>query len=189
MKTIRVSWVLAVVIGALLVPAGADERRRRDGDDTTGPLDIAWIKHAHRTSPRGVRQLVHTVRLYERWPANRLRHRGYIHLFFQLKGHSGSPEERTLWIIYKDGRLRARMYNTLGDPPKFLAKVGLWRTNGRAVKVAFRKSLLRRRAFSRYRWGALSYIEGDHPLCDRSQGCGDFAPDLRRGKRYVRHEL
>ena len=177
------------MLGSVALPAGADQRRARDADDTKGPLDIAWIKHGHRTNTRGVRQLVHTVRLYKRWPARRLRHRGYVHLFFQLRGHPGNPEERTLWIVYEKGKLRARMYNALGDPPKFLANVGLWRPDGRTVKVTFRKSLLRRRPFDHYKWSALSYIEGGHPLCGRSNGCGDFAPDLKRGKRYLRHDI
>lgn len=180
---------IAVAVGLAVMPAAADQKRVVDGNDTTGPLDIHWIKHAHRTNAKGQRQLVHTVRLYERWPVRRLRHRGYVHLFFQLRGHPGNPEERTLWIIYENGKLKAEMYNTLGDPPKYLRDVRLWRPDGRTVKVAFRKSLLRRRDFNYYKWGALSYIEGRHPLCGRSQGCGDFAPDVRDGKRYVRHQL
>lgn len=180
---------VAVIVALGVLPAAADENQVRDGDDTRGPLDIAWIKHGHRTKANGQRQLVHTIRLYERWPVRRLRHRGYIHLFFDLRGHPGNPEERTLWIIYEDGKLKAEMYNTLGDPPKYLGDVPLWRPNGRTVKVAFRKSLLRRRDFDYYKWGALSYIEAGHPLCGRSQGCGDLAPDVGDGKRYVKHDL
>jgi len=174
---------------AALLPARADNRRRWDGNDTRGPLDIASIKHAHRTNDRGNRQLVHTVRLFEGWPVKRLRHQGYIHLFFQLPGHPGNPEERTLRITYDDGRLRGEMFNSLGDPPRFLAKVAVWRPNPKTVKAAFRKTLLRRRSFDAYQWSALSYVEDRHPLCNRSAGCGDWAPNVRRGKRYVRHDV
>ncbi|HVM36008.1 MAG TPA: hypothetical protein VM784_11780 [Actinomycetota bacterium] len=52
-----------------------------------------------------------------------------------------------------------------------------------------RKSLLRRRSFDAYKWSALSFVEGRHRLCDRSNGCADWAPDLRRGKRYLRHDI
>jgi hypothetical protein len=172
-----------------LFPATADERRSRDGDDASGPLDIAWIKHAHRINASDVHQLVHTVRLYQPWPVEQLRHRGYILLFFQLPGHRGNPEERTLWITYRRGSLQAKMYNTLGDPPRFLARVTLWRPNPTTVKVAFRKRLLRHRDFDRYEWGALSFVEERHRLCGGSQDCDDFAPDLRNGKNYVAHRL
>lgn len=178
-----------LIVATAFSPAVGDERLSRDGNDANGPLDIAWIKHAHRINSRDVRQLVHTVRLYEPWPVEELRHRGYIHLFFQLAGHRNNPQERTLWITYEDGKLEAKMYSTLGDPPKFLANVTMWRPDPKTVKVAFRKRLLRHREFARYKWGALSFVEERHRLCPGPEDCDDFAPDLRNGKNYVTHRL
>ncbi len=178
-----------LVLAASVVPAEADTRRRSDGNDTRGPLDIARIEHGHRVNAKGARQLTHTVRTYGEWRSRLLRRRAFIHLFFQLKGHPGNPEERAVWITYEDGRLQAEMYNTLGDPPKFLAKVSVWRPDERTVKIAFRKRLLRRRSFDHYGWTTLSYIEQSHRFCDRRGGCGDFAPNMRGGKRYLRHDL
>lgn len=178
-----------LIVGCLLLFAGvsgqADTKRVQDRDDAKGPLDIAWIKHEHRTNAAGVRRLVHTVRLYERWPVDRLRHRGFINVFFDLRGNRDWREERALYITYHKGKLRAELLNFAADPPTFLRIVPLWRPNRRTVKFALRKSDLRRRSFSYYRWLAVSVIEERHPLCGHSGSCDDHAPN--RG--YVRHDL
>lgn len=180
---------LLLIAGCLFLFAGvsvqADTKRVDDPDDAKGPLDIAWIKHEHRTTAAGVRQFVHTVRLYERWPVDRLRHRGFINLFFDLRGNRDWREERAVYITYKKGKLRAELFNFAADPPTFLRTVPMWRPNERTVKFALRESDLRRRPFSYYRWFAVSFIEERHPLCGRSGGCNDYAP--KRG--YVRHDL
>lgn len=175
--------VLLVTISALIVAdvsvVSADDGRRRDADDATGPLDIAWIRHSHRTSDRGVHHLVHTVRLFEPWPVRRLRHRGYINLFFDLPGNRDWREERALYISYENGRLRAEMINFGVDPPESMKYVALWRPNRRTVKVAFGRSLLSQSDFGYYTWRALSFIEEGHELCDRSGGCTDSTGELR----------
>ncbi|HWC14850.1 MAG TPA: hypothetical protein VG929_09670 [Actinomycetota bacterium] len=177
--------ILACLLAVASVPVQADTKRITDGDDVEGPLDIAWIKHEHGTNAAGLRKLVHTVRLYERWPVDRLRHRGFINLFFDLRGDPDWREERAVYITYDNGKLRAELYDFAADPPTFLRTVPMWRPNGRTIKFALRKSDLRRRPFSYYRWFALSFIEERHPLCGESGGCDDHAPD--RG--YVRHDL
>lgn len=135
--------------------------------------------------PKGVPQLVHTVRFHRAWPVKKVRHRGFVHLNFDLRGHRDSPQERSIWITYRKGRLIATMYATLGDPPKRLARVALWRPDWRTVKVAFPKSLLRR-GLERYKWNAMSFVEGRHDACPRRNGCTDWTPN---GRRYVRHVL
>lgn len=129
--------------------------------------------------------MVHTIRLQRRWPLRRLRHHGYVKLFFDLRGNRGWREERAVWITYEDGRLQAELVNYAADPPQVMHRIPLWRTNGRTIKVAFRKSALRRRDFAYYDWIALSFVEERHPLCGRRGGCSDYAPD--RG--YIRHRL
>lgn len=182
-----------LVIAALLAigsPTGAvaDRARVRDGNDARGPLDVARIAHGHRVGPKGVRQLVHTIRFRRAWPVKKLRHRGFVHLDFDLRGHRDSPQERSIWITYRKGRLIATMYATLGDPPKRLARVALWRPDWRTVRVAFPSSLLRKR-LERYKWNALSFVEGRHDLCSRRDGCADWAPNPGGRSRFVRHVL
>lgn len=186
-------WTRIALVAALVVAAApaslADTKRWRDGNDARGPLDIASISHAHRMGPKGVRQLVHTVRFHRAWPVRKLKHKGFVHLQIDRPGHRGSPQERTVWITYRKGRLIATMYNTLGDPPKKLARVQLWRPSRRIVKVAFPKTLLKRRGLERYKWNAIAYVEGGHDLCPGRNGWTDLAPNPAGGRRYVRHVL
>lgn len=184
-KVLLVVVAVSLIAGGSLAPATADERRLRDGNDAEGPLDISWVSHGHRTNAKGQRQLVHTIRLFERWPVQRLRHRGFINLFFDLKGNQGWRPEREIVISYVDGRLRAELVNFAADPPQFMRFVPLWRPDGRTVKVAFRRSALRQRKYGYYDWEGLSFIEEGHPLCDRPGGCSDGFPN--RGS--IRHEV
>ena len=187
----RAALSLAIVLAAPLslpVASRADTERFRDGNTARGPLDIASISHGHRMGPKGVRQLAHTIRLHRAWPVKKLRHRGFVHVDFELRGNPDGPQERSIWIVHRKGRLVATMYATLGDPPKRLARVALWRPDWRTVKVAFPKSLLRK-GLDRYKWAALSFVEGRHELCGKSGGCTDWAPNPEDRRRYVKHVL
>ncbi|HYP24854.1 MAG TPA: hypothetical protein VEV43_14895 [Actinomycetota bacterium] len=179
--------VAAMLVGA--TGAVADTRRWRDGNEARGPLDIARIAQGHRIGPKGVAQVVHTIRLHRAWPVKRLRHRGYVVVQFDRRGHPDGPNERMLRIFYKRGGLVATMYNSLGDPPKRLARVALWRPDRRTVKVAFPPKLLKRRGLERYEWNVMSFVEGRHDLCAKRHGCMDLAPNRENGRRYVRHVL
>jgi hypothetical protein len=187
--------VALVLVAALLdsvsgtAAVHADTRRWRDGNDARGPLDIALVSQGHRMGPKGVPQLVHTIRLHRAWPVKKLRHQGFVHVLFDRKGHPNGPEERNLWIVYRGGHLVATMYNSLGDPPKRLARVALWRPDWRTVKVAFPKTLLKRRGLERYKWSVLSFVEARHELCPRRDGCSDLAPNPANRRRYVKHVL
>lgn len=182
-RTWFVLLTAALLCGGLVPAAGADGERRRDGNDARGPLDIARISHGHRDG-----RLVHTIRLRRPWPAQELRHRGFAHVYFELRGHPGNPPERTLQIVYEKGGLVARMYNSLGDPPKHIGRVALRRPDRRTVRVLFPPKLLRR-GVQRYKWNAVTFVEGGHDLCRRRGGCVDWAPNTRRGFRYVEHVL
>jgi hypothetical protein len=184
----RLLVVTAVIAALLAPPAHADGRRFADGNKARGPLDIARISHGHRLGPKGG-QLVHTVRFHRAWPVEKLRRQGFVHLDFDLRGNAGGPQERSIWIVYRKGKLVATMYATLGDPPKRLARVALWRPDWRTVRVAFPKTLLRKRPPQRYEWAALSFVDGRHDLCPRRRrGCFDYAPNPDR-RRYVKHVL
>lgn len=173
-------WITVLCVLALLAlpVAHADEGTAFDGNDAPGPLDIRSLAHSHRVNDRGVTQLVHTVRLYERWPVQRLRHRGYINLFLDLPGNDGWREERAVYISYEDGRLRAEMIDQSVDPPEPMGYVPLRRPNRRTMKVLLRQSHLGL-GVSSYRWHAVSYVEARHDLCGRSGGCSDITGRLR----------
>lgn len=178
--------LLTMVTLTLLVPVSvADEHRVRDGADAHGPLDLARVKHGHRTTPAGVRRLLHIVRLDERWPVEKLRHQGYVHLFFDLPGRPDWREERAVWVTYDNGRLRAELVNFAADPPFVMREVRLRRPDGRTLRISFRRSALRRRPFVRYDWYVISNIEQRHPLCGGRDDCHDRAPDGRQ----IRHRL
>ena len=180
--------LLTILLLVAPVPSLADTGHRRDGNDARGPLDIARIAHRHRTTGGGSYLLVHTVRLHGAWPVKKLRHRGFAHFYFELRGHPGNPPERTLQIVYERGRLVARMYNSLGDPPRHIRRVTLRRPDWRTVRVLFPKSLLRK-GLKRYKWNVLTFVEGRHGSCPRRSGCDDWAPNLRRGLRYLDYHL
>lgn len=176
----RKRWFVAVsILGLFALPAAnADESRFLDGNDAPGPLDIRSVAHSHQVNERGVAQLVHTVRLYERWPVHRLTHRGYINLFFDLPGNEGWHEERAVYISYEGGRLRAEMIDQSVDPPQPMGSVPLRRPNPRTVKVLLRELHLGP-GVSSYRWNAVSYVEARHNLCGRAGGCSDITASLR----------
>lgn len=178
----RTSGFLSLV-ACVVVSTGtlvqADTRRAEDPDDAKGPLDIAWIKHDHRITETGRRRLVHTVRLFEPWPVDRLRHRGFIHMFFDLRGDPNWRDDRAVYITYEDGQLHAELFDFAADPPTFIRDLVLRRPDGRTLKITLRKSDLRKRSFGHYDWSVLSFIEERHRLCGESGGCGDWSPLLR----------
>lgn len=183
----RASFSSLVLASALIVGAtsvSADTAGRGDPDDAKGPLDIARIRHMHITTERGHHRLVHEIRLYERWPVRKLRHRGFVNVFFEVEEtEPGTPPERAVYISYELGRLRAELVEF--DPPRSLRFLRLWRPDRRTVRFALRRSDLSEGSFDTYRWHAVSYIEEDHRLCGETGGCDDQAPN--RG--WVRHDL
>lgn len=184
--------VLASILSVFIVgaaPLRADTKRWFDGDDARGPLDIAAISHGHRMGPKGGRQLVHTIRFHRAWPVRKLKHRGFAHVQLDRRGHRDGPQEREVWIVYRRGHLIATMYNTLGDPPKKLARVQLWRPDRRTVKIAFPKKLIKRRGLERYKWSVIAFVESGHELCPKRDACSDLAPNPANGRRFVRHVL
>ncbi len=182
--------LLAVVVSSVgAVPAArADRTRFADGNDAPGPLDIARISHGHRTTSNGVHRLVHTVRLGRAWPVQKLKKRGFLLLYFELRGHRGDPPERTLQVEYEKGKLVARMYDTLADPSDHLARVPFRQPDRRTLRFSFPKSLLRE-GLRRYKWNAVTAVERRAKACGRVGGCVDWAPDSADKIEYVKHVL
>jgi hypothetical protein len=178
---------VVIFLGAPFAPA--DVQRKPDPPDNPSALDIQWIQHSHRTSPKGKHQLVHTIRTYGPWRKRILERHGKITLEFDLRGNSGNPPERSIWIDHKNGRLRAIMYRTLGDPPARLVKLPVWRPDRHTIKVAFAPRWLRTRDLSFYRWAASVSLDSSHPSCTERFSCNDRAPDGGTNRRYFHHQI
>jgi hypothetical protein len=185
---------ITILVGALALSlvltgaAHANQKRFHDSDDAPGVLDIARVAHGHRTTSSGARHLVHTLKFVKAWPVKKLGRAGFAVVYFELPGHRDNPPERTLQIEYEDGKLVARMFATLGDPPDHLGPVTMWRPNWRTIKVSFPKSLLRK-GLKRYKWNAVSFVERKRGMCGRRGGCTDWAPSMADDQRYIRHVL
>lgn len=181
--------VAACLSLVLVAPtADADRTRFSDGNDARGPLDIARVAHAHRTTSAGAHVLVHTVRLHRAWPVAKLGKAGFLLLYFELPGNRDVPPERTLQVEREKGRLVARMYDTGVEPSDHLGRVRMRRPDGRTLRFSFAKSLLRP-GLRRYKWNAVSAVERHRRMCRRAGGCVDWAPDSRDRHDYIRHVL
>jgi hypothetical protein len=184
--------VLAAVLGVGVVVGSvqADRGARVDPDDAAGVLDMSEVSHAHRFA-HGRNKLVHTVTMYESWGLQHVNGNDSIQIEYQLPGRNRTnPPERLLVISVKDGDLKAKLYSTLGDPPKFLANLALTRPRDRSVRVTFGKHLLRKN-LSSYRYRVFSYFEKSGTDCRRAEPCTDDAPDTQpSGARgWIAHDL
>lgn len=185
---IAVAGGLVAALG--VAPALADSAAFEDADDSAGVLDILGAGHGHdRVS--GKRVLVHSISTFEGWDRGDLNKNSSLQIEFQLPGRNRtSPPERLLVISARNQRLRAKMYSTLGDPPKFLANVSLTRPSRRTVEVAFPKKLLRR-SLDRYRYRVFTYYLKRGTACGAPEGCSDDAPDARANgnRNWILHDL
>jgi hypothetical protein len=179
-----VALALLVVPGLLGVPAGADTGEHSDPDDSPGVLDIATIDHGHKMVD-GRRKLVHTITTFESWDLDDINSNDSLQMEFQLPGNNRtSPPERLIVINVKKGALKAKMYDTRGDPPAFIANLALSRPTGDSIRVTFGKRLLRK-SLGSYKWRAFTYYEKTDSPCSRPEACSDQAP----ARLWLRHEL
>ncbi|MEA2452385.1 MAG: hypothetical protein QOG04_1095 [Actinomycetota bacterium] len=185
----RLVGVLAMTV-LLAVPAFADTGEKSDPDDSPGVLDIASVAHGHHFA-FGRNKLEHTITTQESWGLDDVNSNDSIQIEFQLPGDNRtSPPERLLVINVKNGELKAKLYNTLGDPPKFVANVSLSRPDNRSVRVRFGKHLLRKHLKS-YKYRVFTYYEKTGSDCNRPEACQDATPDIGdSGNRvWIRHDL
>ncbi len=188
---------IVVVLVMLLVamtpaPAGADRALDRDADDTAGLLDIARIVHKHRKRRPNV--FVHKIVMYDRWTNSAIsspHDSRRITVTFDVRragyGCIGCITEREVVITSQSGDLRAVLYNHLGDPPRKLADLRVWRPNDRTVAFSVRKRQLMRKDRNHYDWGVGTIYQrrGDQD-CPPRRSCFDYAP---RRRELLRHQL
>jgi hypothetical protein len=182
---------LGVLVCALVVvPAGADDAAESDPNDSAGVLDVAAVGHGHATV-NGKHKLQHTIETYESWNLSDINSNDSLQIEFQLPGNNRtSPPERLIVINEKNGELKAKIYDTRGDPPRFLANLSLSRPTTDSVVVTFAKKWLRK-GLDHYKYRVFAYFEKRGTACHRPEGCSDDAPDARpNGNRnWIRHDL
>jgi hypothetical protein len=185
--------LLAATIG-LVTPVSADYGRYLDaGGDAKGRLDIADVIYSHRKWG-GERRFSHLVSMWRSWKPRMLdRPHRVIHLFFDTRQGVGYEDysfvtERRVEIFFRRGRLRAALYNHLGDPPRRIANVRVRRSGSRGVFVVIPRRLLKRGRLRYYEWAFMSvFSRKGHRLCPLRDPCVDRTG--RRRSDYFRHDL
>lgn len=181
--------ILVTVVGLLGIAfsAHADMVAKTDGDDTPGRLDIARIAVKHRSAHPNV--FIHKITMQRAWDSSLLKSGFHatrqIRATFDVRrkvgyGCIGCISEREVIINFVDGKLRATLYNHLGDPPKRLKSLPVWRPTRRTVAFAVTRKQLRRSDYSSYDWGVVSFFEqrgSEH--CRPGSGCSDLVPNGR----------
>jgi DNA-binding transcriptional LysR family regulator len=172
----------------------ADRVAKADGDDTRGPLDIARIVHKHRKGHPNV--FIHRIIMQRKWRRRALRstpkHDGAITVTFDVdpsRGYhcTGCVTEREVLIFVKHHRLIATLYNHLGDPPRKLADLPVWRPNHRTVAFSVRRRQLSGKRLDSYDWGVETRYSRWRSSCPASNTCFDMAPN--HAHDLVRHNL
>ncbi len=174
--------IAALLVALLAVPASANVRSIRDGNDSPGRLDVKGAGHGH-----GERAgtLVHRIKTREPWRNGALRDNlSKIVIDFEVNGDL----TRQLTIdVNEDNKLVATMRDLESD--RSVGRGRVTRADRRSLRVSFGKKLLGNRVHS-YRWRVTtSYQRDGHPKCDEDEHgnlpCLDRAPN----KGMVRHRL
>lgn len=182
-----------LVLASIASPAAADRGTRADRDDTRGPLDIARIVHNHREGRPNI--FIHKIVMHEPWRLRALRsttrETRRITVTFDVRPNVGYPcagciTEREVVVYAKDGQLHADLFNHLGDPPRHLADLRVWRPNGRSVAFSVTRRQLGASRVDSYAWGVkTTYSRRGSPSCPPRTACFDVAPD----DTLLRHRL
>lgn len=181
--------ILVIVLGLLGVsfPAHADTVAKADGDDTAGRLDIVRIVVKHRRNHPNV--FIHKITMHRAWDSSLLR--SGVHATRQITttfdvrrnvgyGCTGCITEREVILDFFDGELHATLYNHLGDPPRRLKSLPVWRPTARTVAFVVSRKQLRHSDYSSYDWGVQSLFEKRGSRhCRSGDGCSDLVPDRR----------
>lgn len=189
-----IALVLVVCLSTSL-PAGADMRTVTDDNDTKGRLDIISASHDHRATEAGKQFLVHRIEMHDPWRSrlltNNRRQAVYVQILFDTRQDVGYDDysgvtEREVIVMYRRKKLRAILYNHLGDPPKRLARLPIQRTGENGFEILITKRQLKKGELSYYEWGVQTvFSKKGHEHCPPRKTCFDQAPD----KKYQRHNL
>lgn len=180
MKLGRFVILVIVSLATLVGAASGDVSRVRDrrGDSSARAIDIKWVQHGHRDG-----KLLHTVRTYRPWRKVWLKDWSAINFTFDRKDGRRRNVERVLVVVYRKGRLVARMGDVTSKQTRWIGRGEVRRPNGKTLKVLFERRLLGRH-FGAYDWGYTMMIQDAGP-CD--QVCSDSVPEL--GSPAIRHRL
>jgi hypothetical protein len=186
--------VLSLLLSLFAPPALADRVAKLDGDDTPGPLDIARIEHKHLSGHPNV--FVHKIVMESGWRRRAIhstaRHDRYIIVTFDVDPSKGSHcigciTEREVLIRASRAHVVATLYNHLGDPPRKLRTLPVWRPSRRTIAFSIRRRQLSHKHIDFYDWGVQTMYERTASLCPRSAPCPDTAPN--DSNRLLRHDL
>lgn len=165
--------LLAVTATLFTGVANADFKRRTDGDDSSGMLDLRSASHAHRSG-----LLVHSVETYEPWE-NEILVDGLTRFNF-LFSYRGSPRRQLVVEVADD---QQSLFAEMSDwrTGKIVGYAKVWRPDERSLRVEFPKRLLSRK-LAKYRWSVSSgYHQSGPPPCGDAEGvstaCTDHVPD------------
>lgn len=172
-RTLFAALAISLLAGA---PTAATESRRRDPNDTPGPLDIRRIAHGHA----GGGALWHKIVTYGTWGRKALQGPEIIRFQFSTDGEDRFDEVNAS-VDLKDGKLQAWIYpyvegsDYAGVGPS--QRIRLKRVNRRSVKIFFDRSWVDKR--DRYAWSVwTSYKDKNSRHCTKT--CSDRAPDRGR---------
>jgi hypothetical protein len=184
------SWELivaksaAVLLGVALLLGGhasASDRTIRDGNDTSGVLDVRSATHGHA----GAGVLTHRIKSREVWGNKDLQDSlSKIVINFEV---GGDPERELTIDLADGGGLKATMRDF--DSGRIVGRGHATRTGRRGVQVEFKEDLLGSQVGA-YAWQVVTaFQENGHRRCDEDQhgdvSCVDRAPN----SGMVRHQL
>lgn len=183
-----VAALVSLFLFALPGAAHGDADVARDADDTSGRLDVRYIRHGHGTEMRLLR---HRISTRGEWGNRLLRRKGAgrIYLLFSTSGNDCS--ELRMRVVRREGDLRASIQtydpggcgpnDDMGAQSNFQrVDAEIERRRGTDLIVTFPKRVLGR-SLDGYKWSVQTELKSRR--CDRR--CIDFAPDEGDGRRGV----
>jgi hypothetical protein len=186
--------VCGVLLSLIALPALADHVVQSDGNDTHGPLDIARIEHKHLRGDPVV--FIHKIVMQRGWRRRAIhstaQHDRYIIVTFDADLSKGSHcigciSEREVLIHASRWHVFATLYNHLGDPPRKLTNLHVWRPSRRTIAFSVGRHQLSHKHIDFYDWGVETFYERSASSCPQKDPCFDMTPN--HPNRLLRHNL
>jgi hypothetical protein len=178
--------LLFVVFGFSTHVARADSLVRRDPNDTSGPLDVLRVAHAHG---RKHSVLAHRIVTAGRWDESDLRNKNsYLYFWFSTdedryaEGRVAvESENEKLSVVYQDYE-ETSDGASVGPPTSLRFK----RANGRSIEIFLPRRLL---GVDAYRWSVETLYRRASTRCRFGRPlCLDRAP-RGTGRGRIKHTL